>query len=50
MALENITEVLVTKGRLEFRNFGVFEVKPRKPRKARNPKTGEQVWCRRGRL
>jgi nucleoid DNA-binding protein len=43
MALDNITEVLVTEGRLELRNFGVFEVKDRKPRKARNPKTGEKV-------
>ena len=43
MTLDNITEVLVTEGRLELRNFGVYEVKTRKPRKARNPKTGEQV-------
>jgi len=43
MAMDNITEVLATEGRLEFRNFGVFEVKTRKPRKARNPKTGESV-------
>jgi len=43
MTMDGITEVLVTEGRLELRNFGVFEVKTRKPRKARNPKTGEQV-------
>jgi len=43
MVLDNITEVLVTEGRLELRNYGVFEVKNRKPRKARNPKTGEAV-------
>ena len=43
MTLDNITEVLVTEGRLELRNFGVYEVKTRKPRKARNPKTGESV-------
>lgn len=30
-------------GRIELRNFGVFQVKDRKPRKARNPKTGEAV-------
>ena len=30
-------------GRIELRNFGVFEVKQRKPRKARNPRTGEKV-------
>ena len=43
MVLDGITEVLVTEGRLELRNFGVYEMKTRKPRKARNPKTGEQV-------
>jgi integration host factor subunit beta len=29
--------------RIELRNFGVFEVKLRKPRKARNPRTGAKV-------
>ena len=43
MTMDGITEVLVTEGRLELRNFGVYEMKARKPRKARNPKTGEQV-------
>ena len=43
MTLDGITEVLVAKGRLELRNFGVFEVKTRKPRKARNPRTGAEV-------
>jgi nucleoid DNA-binding protein len=38
-----IIETLVTDGRIELRNFGVFEVKQRKPRKARNPRTGERV-------
>jgi integration host factor subunit beta len=38
-----ITETLVQEGRIELRNFGVFEVKKRKPRKARNPRTGEKV-------
>ena len=38
-----IIETLVTEGRIELRNFGVFEVKQRKPRKARNPRTGEKV-------
>ena len=41
--LDGITETLVQEGRIELRNFGVFEVKKRKPRKARNPKTGEKV-------
>lgn len=30
-------------GRIELRNFGVFEVKRRAARKARNPRTGEKV-------
>jgi len=38
-----IIETLETEGRLELRNFGVFEVRKRKPRKARNPRTGEGV-------
>ena len=40
---DSITETLVREGRIELRNFGVFEVKERKPRKARNPRTGERV-------
>ena len=38
-----IIDCLVRDGRIELRNFGVFEVKPRAARKARNPRTGEQV-------
>ena len=38
-----IVEALVTEGRIELRNFGDFEVKPRAARKARNPRTGEKV-------
>jgi nucleoid DNA-binding protein len=33
----------VSEGRLELRNFGVFEVRGRRPRRARNPRTGEAV-------
>ena len=40
---DRITETLVQEGRIELRNFGVFEVKKRQPRKARNPRTGEKV-------
>src|SRR6185369_11369967 len=40
---DSIVETLLTKGRIELRNFGVFEVKRRKARKARNPRTGEKV-------
>jgi integration host factor subunit beta len=38
-----IVETLVTDRRIELRNFGVFEVKKRAARKARNPRTGEKV-------
>jgi integration host factor subunit beta len=38
-----IVECLVAERRIELRNFGVFEVKRRAPRKARNPRTGDQV-------
>ncbi len=38
-----IIECLVRERRIELRNFGVFEVKPRAARKARNPRTGQQV-------
>lgn len=38
-----IIETLVEDGRVELRNFGVFQVKPRAARKARNPRTGHQV-------
>ena len=38
-----IIESLVREHRIELRNFGVFEVKPRAARKARNPRTGQQV-------
>ena len=40
---DGITETLVREGRIELRNFGVFEVRERKPRKARNPRTGQNV-------
>ncbi len=38
-----IVETLVDEGRIELRNFGVFEVKKRAARKARNPRTGQRV-------
>ena len=38
-----IVDTLLEIGRIELRNFGVFEVKQRKARKARNPRTGERV-------
>ena len=41
--LDAVVNTLVEDGRVELRNFGVFEVRRRQPRKARNPRTGEQV-------
>jgi nucleoid DNA-binding protein len=43
MIFNGIIDTLVTEGRIELRNFGVFQVKRRKARKARNPRTGEPV-------
>lgn len=40
----SIVEALVQTGRIELRNFGVFEVRKRKARKARNPRTGDKVF------
>ena len=38
-----IIDALVSDRRIELRNFGVFEVKKRAARNARNPKTGDKV-------
>jgi len=38
-----IVDILVDEGRIELRKFGVFQVKRRAARKARNPRTGEKV-------
>ena len=43
LTFEAIVNTLLEEGRIELRNFGVFEVKQRKARKARNPRTGEKV-------
>jgi integration host factor subunit beta len=40
---DGIIDTLVKERRIELRDFGVFEVKQRKARKARNPRTGEKV-------
>jgi integration host factor subunit beta len=42
--LDEIIEALAKEKRLELRNFGVFEVRERQPRLARNPKTGDKVF------
>lgn len=39
-----IVETLIREHRIELRNFGVFEVKKRAARKARNPRTGDKVF------
>lgn len=41
--LDYIVESLAKGKTIELRNFGVFKVKNRKGRMARNPKTGEKV-------
>ncbi len=41
--LDAIINVLAEEGRVELRNFGIFAVKKRKARRARNPRTGEKV-------
>jgi nucleoid DNA-binding protein len=43
LTFDAIVETLLEVGRIELRNFGVFEVKQRKARKARNPRTGARV-------
>ncbi len=43
MTFDTIIEALQEEGRIELRNFGVFEVKRRAARKARNPRTGTEV-------
>jgi nucleoid DNA-binding protein len=41
--MDQIIDELGRGNRIEFREFGIFELKRRKPRIARNPKTGAQV-------
>ena len=43
LTLDSIVSTLAQEGRIELRNFGVFEVRVRKARKARNPRTGTEV-------
>jgi nucleoid DNA-binding protein len=38
-----IIDTLIKDGRIELRNFGVFEVRRRKARRARNPRTNDRV-------
>lgn len=41
--LDSIIKSLESEGRIELRNFGVFEVKRRAARVARNPRTNEPL-------
>ena len=43
MTLDHIIASLAMGETVEFRNFGIFKIKSRKPRLGRNPKTGESV-------
>ncbi len=43
-SLDSFIEVLLSEGRLELRNFGVFQVKQRAARRGRNPKTNEVMY------
>jgi integration host factor subunit beta len=40
---DSIKDALAKGDKIEIRGFGNFRLKQRKPRKARNPKTGESV-------
>ena len=41
--LETLSEALATGERIEIRGFGIFTIRYRRPRTARNPKTGEPI-------
>jgi len=41
--LDTILTTVAAEGRVELRNFGVFEVQRRAAYRARNPRTGERV-------
>lgn len=43
LILENIGRALVSNDKIELRGFGSFKVKQRRPRRARNPRTGDAV-------
>lgn len=40
---DSIKEALIKGEKVEIRGFGNFRLKNRRPRKARNPKTGEKI-------
>ncbi len=42
--LKAVSDELCKGGRVELRGFGVFGTQERRPRPARNPRSGETVW------
>ncbi len=42
-ALDGIVDLLASVGRVELGGFGAFEVRKRRPRVGRNPRTGEKL-------
>lgn len=40
---DSLIKILIHYGRVELRGFGVFMLQQRAPRKARNPRTGEEL-------
>jgi len=42
--LDEVVEELAMENKLEFRDFGIFEVVKRRSRNGRNPRTGEKVF------
>ena len=44
--IEEITQALQLGDRVEFRGFGVFYIKKREKRVARNPKTGDKILAK----
>ena len=43
--LDQMIEELVKGNKIELRDFAVFNTKMRKARKARNPRTGEEIFA-----
>lgn len=43
MTFDSVLSALVRGDKVELRNFGVFVIKERAERRARNPRTGEEV-------
>lgn len=43
VVFESVAERLMQEGRVEVHRFGTFELVRRKPRRARNPRTGARI-------